>query len=687
MSLSIISPINIERENEALNEIFKSIDNNNSIIFNSGAGAGKTYALIESLKYVIRNYEKKLKKHNQKIVCITYTNVATREVKERLGNTDLVLVSTIHERIWGLIKYYQKELVEIHKEKVYQEISKLEQNLIVGKEYQKFQQLNDDEKEKFKMIMLEYSELFFHNYSNKAEEVKRAFNSILDEFPDMLKNVSNFRKTVNTIYSLDKLKKCYENINLKNKGYKTVEYTSNYNIDRLHKMQISHNTLLEYGLKIVEKYDTLKQIIIDQYPFVFIDEYQDSDEKIVLLMSYLGNYSTKIGHKWFVGYFGDSAQNIYDNGVGDKITDIHLGLKSIDKEFNRRSTKEIIEIINKLRSDNIEQVSIYTDCQGGSVEFYKGTQEDVQNFIDRYIHEWEITQENQLHCLVLTNKLVAEYSGFMNLYEAFSETDRYGAGNYNQLNTELLSNDSSKLGEIPKLLFNIIRLHVNIFNIKTPVMDISPKESLFEDMSIKDLKELITQLKQIKGNTLDECINSIETFYSKINNEKYRIIMDWLFGFKNITRELFENHLIEKLFINISDNNLDRAKATIKRLLEININEYKLWYKFIIDSREEKVVYHTYHGTKGLEFDNVIIIMGNAFGKNRNYFNFYFDNFKNPNALEETDKQKYKKIQNLLYVSCSRAIKNLRVIYIDDTTEFEKGIEGIFGQVRMIEKE
>jgi DNA helicase-2/ATP-dependent DNA helicase PcrA len=659
------------------------MDNNKSIIFNSGAGAGKTYALIESLKYVIRNYEKKLKKHNQKIICITYTNVATREVKERLGNTDLVLVSTIHERIWELTKDYQKELVEIHKEKLCEEISMLEQKLIIGKEYEKYQELNESKKEKFKKIMLEYRELFYQNYSAKAAELKKEFHIILDEFPEILKNVTHFRKTVNTIYTIDKFNKCYVNMNLNNKEYKTVEYTSNYNHDRLHKMQISHDTLLEYGLKIIEKYDLLKQIIIDQYPFVFIDEYQDSDEKIVLIMSYLENYAKKIGHKWFIGYFGDSSQNIYDGGVGGKIADIHTGLNPINKEFNRRSTKEIIEVINKLRSDNIEQISIYDDCKGGSVKFYKGTQEDVQDFIDRYIYEWEITQKKQLHCLVLTNKLVADYSGFKNLYEAFTKTDRYGGMNYNQLNTELLSNDSSKLGEVPKLLFNITRLHNNLCNNKTPVIDISPKESLFEDMSIEDLRRLIIQLKQIKGKTLDECIKSIETYYSKVNNEKYRIIMDWIFGFKNITSELFENHLIEKLFNNISDNDLDRAKATVKRLLKIDMYEFQLWYKFITDKQEEKVVYHTYHGTKGREFDNVIIIMENAFGRTKDYFNFYFENFMDSNELEDNDKLKYGRIQNLLYVSCSRAIKNLRVLYLDDTTDFERGIEEIFGQVNL----
>ncbi len=57
----------------------------------------------------------------------------------------------------------------------------------------------------------------------------------------------------------------------------------------------------------------------------------------------------------------------------------------------------------------------------------------------------------------------------------FKETDKYKGINYNQLNTELFSNDLSKLGEIPKLLFNIVRLQNNLLNKTTSVMDISPK--------------------------------------------------------------------------------------------------------------------------------------------------------------------------------------------------------------------
>lgn len=681
MSLSKISPSNRKKELDSLFEIFHSIDKNESVIFNSGAGAGKTYALIECLKYVIKNYEKNLKKHNQHVICITYTNVATREVKERLGNTDLVLISTIHERIWELIKDYRRELVEIHKEKLDEEISNFLQKLKVDREYEKYQELGKEQKEYFKKIMLEHKELFYQNINASAAELKSTFQTLLSEFTDILRNVSNFRKIVNTIYKLENYEKCHENIELKKQGYKTVEYNSIFNSDQLHKMRISHDTLLDYGLKLIEKYDLLKQIIIDKYPFIFIDEYQDTSEKIVFIMSILEKYSRKIGHNIFIGYFGDSAQNIYDDGVGNRITEIHLSLKPINKEFNRRSTKEVIEVINKVRKDNIEQISIYDDCEGGSVKFYRGTPNSVKSFIDKYVQEWKVTSKNPLHCLVLTNKIVAEYSGFINLYEAFADTDIYKGVNYNRLNTGLLSNDLSKLGEVSKLLFNIVKLHNNVLDNKTPVIEISPKVSLLEEMNLIDLRELISFLKESKGNTLGEYIKSLSIVYSKANDKKYKNLIDWTFGFENITFDLFRNYLLEKLFPNISEDNIDHANATIQKLLDISIEEYEFWYKFIVDRQDKNVIYHTYHGTKGREFDNVIIIMENSFGKNRNYFNFFFENIKNFDEPNGENKLNFDKVKNLLYVSCSRAIKNLRIIYIDDVTSFESGIMEIFGDI------
>ena len=82
-----------------------------------------------------------------------------------------------------------------------------------------------------------------------------------------------------------------------------------------------------------------------------------------------------------------------------------------------------------------------------------------------------------------------------------------------------------------------------------------------------------------------------------------------------------------------------------------------------------------------MEFDNVIIIMGNAFGRERNYFDFYFSHCQCQNALNDKDKEKMTRVKNLLYVSVTRAIKNLRVLYVDETTNFNQGIKTIFGEI------
>lgn len=58
---------NSEKEKEIQNEIFTCIDNFKSFIFNAGAGAGKTYSLIESIKHLLKNRSHLLKVRGQKL--------------------------------------------------------------------------------------------------------------------------------------------------------------------------------------------------------------------------------------------------------------------------------------------------------------------------------------------------------------------------------------------------------------------------------------------------------------------------------------------------------------------------------------------------------------------------------------------------------------------------------------------
>jgi len=690
MSLSDITDNLKQEEREIQNQINSSIDSFEHIVFNAGAGAGKTYALIESLKYIIKTHGKKLLYHNQKIICITYTNVATNEIKERLGNSELIKVSTIHERLWDLIKDYKKELLKIHVDNIKDQLKQLIFDLNnnpedkIEKQFRVFRGLSDDLKDDFKKFIISEKEFFYKNYDKSAKNFKMEFEESLSQYKDILKNVANFKKVVNTVFKIDNYENCLDKIKAKKNHYKIVKYESKYNTDNLHRMIISHDTLIDYSLKIINDYDLLKQIVLDSHPYILIDEYQDTNEKVVKIMKLIADHAKKIQHKVFIGYFGDTVQNIYNDGVGSRIDEIHPNLKFINKKFNRRSHQKIIDVINKIRNDQIDQISIYADSTGGSVKFYTGKGEDKQGFIEKYEQKWNVDTKNKLHCLVLTNKLVAEFSGFIDIYNHFSSTSFYKK-NYDRLNTELLSNDLSKIGDVPNLFYRIIKFKSELENPKTPLINFFDKK-IYIKLIFSELNKIIILLKSIYGGTLGEYIESILKNYEKSDNEYFRHIINQLLNLERYSYQDFKNYLLDKLFPNLDTEEIDNAKEKLEELLQADFSQYISWYEFIIDKQQTSIVYHTYHGTKGAEFDNVIILMENDFGvKNKAKFSSFFKNFKNADTIKGEKLVKFNNTRNLLYVSCSRAIQNLRILYINDISDFREGIEKIFGKVYQYE--
>lgn len=155
MGLSQINDIDLMNEKKSLNKLFECSDSFTSVVFNSGAGSGKTYALIQCLKYIIGIHHDDLKNHNQKIGCITYTNVAAEHIKHQLGVSDVVEISTIHERIWSIICSQKSALLGLHIEKLNSEVELLNSQLLSNSEYEKYRALDASAQEHFFQLMLE----------------------------------------------------------------------------------------------------------------------------------------------------------------------------------------------------------------------------------------------------------------------------------------------------------------------------------------------------------------------------------------------------------------------------------------------------------------------------------------------------------------------------------------------------
>lgn len=678
MCLKTISPENKEKEDKILEKLFLLIDDNKSIIFNSGAGSGKTYALIECLKHIVKINGDLIKRQNQRIVCITYTNVATDKVKERLGNSSLILTSTIHTRVWDLISRYKKnELVTIHKEKLEDKINRINKRLDLHDDFKEYRELTAEEREVFLSVMLENQEQYYNVRNYKATNFRSRIKVFLIGFNSLLGNVEKFKKIVSSLYNVDKYTKALEYIAKNKKGYKEINYTDNYNMDVLHRMRISHDTLLEYGLKMVKKYDGLKRIIIDQYPYFLVDEYQDTSPLVVELLNELQNHAKSINHNFIVGYFGDKAQNIYSTGAVGEIDKIDDKYQKINKEFNRRSSKEVIDVINIIRNDEIKQQSIYEDSQYGSVEFFQGKIETAKQFIQKCTEEWSINIKNKLHCFVLTNESVANYTGFSNVYYHIRKCGKYKVGlGFQQVTTETLNDDITKLGSAQLLLFKIIHMIKSVNTPKWQLKDTLVNKQVYSKINYRQLQDLTNTIKKIRGNTLKEYLEHIFIEYNKSTaDQHYKLLVKVLFENDEPSYDAFANYLFDDL--NEDENTSEDTSSNIDMLLNCSIDEFLKWCSYILRDWQSEIVYHTYHGTKGLEFENVVIIMENNFGRS-NYFNKLFSEFP--------PEHNYTPAQNLLYVACSRAIKNLRVFYIDDVSSFSRGIISIFGKVHDFEQ-
>ena len=76
----------------------------------SGAGSGKTTSLVKALAHIVETRGGELRRQGQQVACITYTEVAAREIYSDLAETPLAHVSTIHSFLWTVIKPFQNDI-------------------------------------------------------------------------------------------------------------------------------------------------------------------------------------------------------------------------------------------------------------------------------------------------------------------------------------------------------------------------------------------------------------------------------------------------------------------------------------------------------------------------------------------------------------------------------------------------
>ena len=685
-----ISDTNRIKEQQIIDQIGQCIDDGLSWIFNAGAGSGKTYALEQSLKMLLDKKGPQFYIHGQKVLCITYTNAAADEIKERLGNTPLVLVSTIHERMWEIIGPYKDQLMKLHRTKLREAIIEKKEQLQEQSWAQAYRNLSEQQKnELLEKINSEHvRDVFFQVCNSKAQTVRAAFPEIAEEFPGLMKNIGNFTKIIRCLYSINSLAKALDKT--KRKTCPKVKYDPRLNTDRLSKMLISHDTLLEYSYLLISRNERLKQIICDKYPVVFVDEFQDTNPMVVKTISSIHHHALKIGHSFLVGYYGDIRQNIYDRGVGAKIFQLHKGLTPIQKEFNRRSSPKIIGVANLIRNDGLIQQSIYEKFPTSEIlcEVCPATARD--EIVEKLCDRWKISIDNPLHCFELTNELVAKKSGFEDIYDFFKNCRYYKRGrNYELLRDHLLAQDETKLGDVQKLLFRLLDFKKKVQNDKTSINNLLQISRVHPDTKSKfniiNIRALVDKLHSLSGETLASYLEKMFEFY-QLGDNLYDECIRYTIAEEIDSLVSLKQYMLECLFVNVDDAvltdlELQDSSTSIDNFLNIKMDIFECWYDFINRTdKKSDIIYHTFHSTKGLEFDNVLILLTKKFGRDKEYFSSLLKTF--PEKIDaKYDSTEIGAARNLFYVAVTRATKKLCVAYLADEQEQLSDVELQLGSI------
>ena len=284
----------------------------------AGPGAGKTYWLVNHIKNVLHNSDKLFR--TRKIACITYTNIGVETILKRLGtSSEQVEVSTIHSFLYkNVIKPYVSFVAE-------------EFGLNVAE-----MDGHDD------IVLSNYS--FLNDWKTKTGQQRiREDNTVIKAFTNLKWKFENNELKAKTDYPFK-----VGNYAIKNDSY--LEYKKMM----WEKGLLHHDDVLFFSFQIINKFPFVINILNAKFPYIFIDEFQDSNPIQVEIFKKLGLGESKIG------VIGDIAQSIYSFQGADYTQFQNFSFQNMNEYIlneNRRSSDEIIDALNDVRKD-ISQVKV-----------------------------------------------------------------------------------------------------------------------------------------------------------------------------------------------------------------------------------------------------------------------------------------------------------------------------------------
>ena len=600
----------------------------------AGPGAGKTYFLVENVKNIITTNESVAKSRARKVLCITYTNAAVDEIKRRLEKyVDYVEAYTIHGFIIEhIIKPFQGELINIMKSDFNISVSP---KGVISSQIEGLGILHGIDKEEIYNFIKNTNPGQFDsdafNYSKKIMGEVEVDNDLF------LKSKKSGEEIIHKIKASSRIKEDHI-VPLKQYIWSVVR-------------KLTHDEILYFGYRILENNPTALYALRVKFPFVFVDEFQDTNPLQTLLVKLIGQKSTKII------VVGDIAQSIY-SFQGAKPSDFNDFCIDTENDAlysingNRRSTENVVNFCNFLRQSdtNVTQNSIKKydnkeiekETESKKIHFILGESPENKRIIANVIENGGV---------VLTRAWAAAFDYIQNIDEGQAGLLKAIYNSYFntpiQLRDEIVEHNNVKWVRAFRFIFNLWKSYEN-----GSLVDMISALRIYLDIDAKHITpKFIFRFNRMLKSVFNEVEGSsitcevIQMFNNQISSDEYVDL-----------KELFKEGINE---ISVFDEQ-DREDLT----KNVSSLRWDTSYKLFTEVFSENSKYMTAHQAKGLEWDKVIVSLTPT---RRDGINIS-DVFSQPQLTAESSSNEFVR---MYYVACSRAKEDL---YIHLPSECSKDI-------------
>jgi DNA helicase-2/ATP-dependent DNA helicase PcrA len=397
-----------------------------------------------------------------------------------------------------------------------------------------------------------------------------------------------------------------ESIRRKTERLRNVETVTRFKYsptsDNRGRDSLNHVEVINLAAAFLTEKAALSHILVHQYPILFIDESQDTNQH---LMDALLVVERKHQKAFCLGLFGDTMQRIYADGKIDLEGAIPADWAKPVKRMNHRCPGRVLALLNQMRSETDHQVQQgRTDKPEGTVRLFilpenSPNKQGIETRIAARMAaitgdgRWE----NDYKGLILEHHMAAKRLGFAALFENLYSVDHYRQG--------LLDGSLPTLNFFSKQILPLVEAmqRDDRFAATAIVKKFSP---LLDSVNLKEHPEQLHKIKEAK-----EAVEDLTSLWNGGTVPTFGEVLDsvyhtGLFLLPETLQVLAATRSDQSVVVD--ETSRDEEMAAWDRVLNTPFIQAASYDRYISGTSP----FDTHQGVKGREFPRVMVVIDDS---------------------------------------------------------------------------